>query len=539
MMEALKIIVTNHSALQKKYKSQTEKVLSLLKKLIAADKKKGIDTSVINLDDMTEMKKVNGRAVTNPSNEKQNVTAVQKIFDRLNPDYLVLFGSADIIPFIRIKNPVYNRFEDSSDVDDDGNTTEKDREDGEYILSDLPYTCDIPFTKDYEKYTSTNQGMVFRVVGRIPDIIGESNIPYITKVVKHAIDWKTKQRSAGRGFALSTDDWSSVTSASIKSLFGNKFDLLISKGNPGPVLKFNLIKSDIHLINCHGGPGNDFFSNSQDGTAISSNQLDKQIKKGTIGAAECCFGAQLYFDPQQNLPMASNYLEEGATGFLGSSTTSYGASNVDAEPYDADIMTKYFLKYILQGRSTGSALQQARIDFKRDAFSLEDGLDILMSYKTLIQFYLLGDPSIHYVKKKVQTEAGLPKGISNRRKAAAKRSSQIIIPQITTRKIAKSLNPTPRKLADILLDYNMEGSKVQTIQVTATAPAMASINISGKRRKSLIASEMKPKSKTFTQHVVFKKKETKMDGKKNKEYRVLFITQLPGQIMKTKYLVSK
>ncbi len=538
-MEATKIIVTNRSALQKKYKTNTTKVLALLKKLITADSKKGIDTSVIFVDVAADMKKVQGRVVTNPGNEKQNVTAVQKIFDAINPEYLVLFGSADIIPFIRIKNPVYNRFEDSFDSDGDGNTTEKDREDGEYILSDLPYACDIPFTKEYKDYISTDHGTVFRVVGRIPDIIGEANLPYITKVVKHAAEWKAKTSSTGRGFALSTDDWSSVTRSAIKSLFGNKFDLYISKGVPGTTLKFNLLRSDIHLINCHGGPGDDYFSNSQGGTAISSNQLDRKVKKGTLVAAECCFGAQLYFDPGQNLPMASNYLEEGATGFLGSSTTSYGASNTDESPYDADIITKSFLKYVLNGRSTGAALQQSRIDFKRDVFSNEEGLDILMSYKTLIQFYLLGDPSIHYVKKKVQEAAGLPQGIKARRLGAAKRANQIIVPHMKTKKIAKSVKSTPPKVCDMLVDFDMEGSRVQTIQVTTTIPGLTLQSIAGKGRKSLTASEKKPKSKTFTQHVVFKKKETKMDGKKNNEYRVLFITQIPGQSMKTKYLVSK
>lgn len=537
-MEAIKIIVTNRSAIENKYGRDAGKVIKLLDGIIDADKKREIGTSVIFVDKTADMKKVKGKAVKDHTNEEQNVTAVQNIFKSANPDYLLIFGSADIIPLIAIKNPVYKEFADEDDEDEDGDNTELDPEDGKYILSDLPYACDVPFTKGYKRYMSGKHAI--RVVGRLPDIIDNPSLPYFKKIVKHASGWKSKQEQTENAFVLSTNDWSKISRATAKSLFGNKFNMHISR-NQNSKEDHKLKNYDLHLINCHGDVESPAFFNSQSGFALTSKQLNRKIKKGSVVAAECCFGAELFWDPQIDLAMASNYLEEGAYAFMGSTTTSYGATNKDNEPFDADIITRYFLKYVLEGRSTGSALQQARIDFKRDVFSTTGGADVLPSYKTLLQFYLIGDPSIHYIRKNNAEEAPVPKGIKKRRKASSVRAERLVTPRVTAKKVGKPVREVPQNLEKLLDKYGMKNAKVQTFQSTAITPAPALIETKGSivstSSKRLAAKATLPSSKKITQKVAVKK--TRIKGSNIKIAKLLFVTQENGKTVKVKYVESK
>lgn len=535
-MEARKIIATNRSALKKKYRGKASQVIKLLDDIIAADKERDIDTSVIFVDDAAAMRKVKGRAVKDPANEEQNVKAVQKIFAGAKPDYLLIFGSSDIIPLIRIKNPVYKQFTDEEDADGDGDVTELDEEDGKYIDSDLPYACNVPFTRNYKAYMSGRKPI--RVIGRLPDIVDKPSVRYVEKVVKHATGWKPNEEQDGNAFVLSTNDWSKISRATAKSLFGKKFDIFISKDEKGTD-NVDLEKYHLHLINCHGTNASAAYWNSQNGIAIKSRQLNGHIKKGSIVAAECCFGAQLFWDKNEALAMASNYLEEGAYGFMGSTTTSYGATNQHDEPFDADIMTRYFLKYILEGRSAGSALQQARIDFKRDVFSIVRGADVLPSYKTLLQFYLLGDPSIHYIRKAtaVAEAAPVPKGIKRRRAASTAKAKRVNPPRVTVKKIGKPVKEVSPKLKNLLREFGMASTPVQKFECTATKTAApAALKTTSRKKRS--AKAAKSTQKKTVQKVAMKK--TKPHGKEgNPIIKILFVTEKAGQPTKVKYIESK
>jgi hypothetical protein len=108
-------------------------------------------------------------------------------------------------------------------------------------------------------------------------------------------------------------------------------------------------------------------------------------------AAECCYGAQLY-DPADTLGqpgICSAYLLDGAYGFFGSTTIAYGPSAGNGQ---ADLVCQFFLDAVLKGASLGRAALEARQRFAA-LYSHLDPIDL----KTLVQFYLLGDPSIHPV----------------------------------------------------------------------------------------------------------------------------------------------
>ena len=117
-----KILITNVPALQAKYGAGFPKIQTAIKALIAADKKRGIATVLFDVADAVAMKKVKGKAVTQPASAKQNKAAVDAIYRALAPDYLVLLGSIDIIPHQDLKNPVTDPDYGDADKDAPGDT---------------------------------------------------------------------------------------------------------------------------------------------------------------------------------------------------------------------------------------------------------------------------------------------------------------------------------------------------------------------------------------------------------------------------------
>ena len=59
-----------------------------LKRLIAADKRRDIRTRIVALDSKTAMKRLRGRAVTDPTDPEQNKKAIDAVFRSLVPEYL-------------------------------------------------------------------------------------------------------------------------------------------------------------------------------------------------------------------------------------------------------------------------------------------------------------------------------------------------------------------------------------------------------------------------------------------------------------------
>ena len=75
-----KIIVTNLTALKKKYLDQVFQIQAALTPILAADKAQNINTTVIYIDDAAQMRVAGGVAVTDPANEQQN----KALYRRLN-----------------------------------------------------------------------------------------------------------------------------------------------------------------------------------------------------------------------------------------------------------------------------------------------------------------------------------------------------------------------------------------------------------------------------------------------------------------------
>jgi len=368
-----KVIVTNVSQLRAKYGAKFRTVAAAAKHLMAADAKRGLTTRWVALDSTATMKRLKGHAVTVPSSQQQNKAAVDAVARALTPDYVLILGSVDVVPHQDLRNPVY-----SPGNDDDP-----------YASGDLPYSCEQPYSRRVEDFRGPT-----RVVGRLPDLTGTGDAGYLSGLLKVAANYTGLTR---KGFAsylgMSADAWKGSTEMSVSTVFGSSKDLQLVPPR-GARWSPTLLERRSHFINCHGAPADTrFYGQRGDNYPVAHDAalIDGKLTPGTVVAAECCYGAEL-FDPKRARGQAgicNTYLKSKAWGFFGSSTIAYGPATGNGS---ADLICQYFLEAVLAGSSLGRAALEARQRFVRSA-SVLDPTDL----KTLAQFSLMGDPSIHPV----------------------------------------------------------------------------------------------------------------------------------------------
>src|ERR1700761_2686477 len=147
MPTTLKLIVSCKGPLTLKYgAANVQQVDALLAKLATADKAKNLTTKIVYIDDPASAAKA-GISVYPSTTEKDCKDAVDALYAKLKPDYILLFGAQDIVPFVTLVNPA---------SDDDAT-----------VPSDLPYACDAPYSTQAQDFTGPS-----RVVGRLPDVPG-------------------------------------------------------------------------------------------------------------------------------------------------------------------------------------------------------------------------------------------------------------------------------------------------------------------------------------------------------------------------------
>jgi hypothetical protein len=368
-----KVIFTNMSALRQKYQSGIGRIEKAIARLIAADAKRGLATRLIAIDSPADMAAVQGEAVADPKDQRAVKRAVDAVYGASAPDYLMILGAPDIVPHQELRNPVY-----SPGGDDD-----------KAVPSDIPYACETPYSKRPEDFVGPT-----RVVGRLPDLVGTRDPAYLVSLLGTAARHKARPRSDyQKYFSVSAEVWKGSTALSLTRIFGDSAAMATSPPR-GPNWTPTELARRIHFINCHGSPEDpNFYGQSGNSfpVAHTAKKLVKRIMNGTVIAAECCYGAQLY-DPAEadhEPGICSTYLADGAYGFFGSSTISYGPSEGNGQ---ADLICRYFIDETLDGGSLGEAALKARHRFAQ-AYTHLDPTDL----KTMIQFHLLGDPSVHAV----------------------------------------------------------------------------------------------------------------------------------------------
>lgn len=516
-----KVIVTNMKALKQKYGPEGLKAIqSALKDLIAEDKKRGLTTSLVALDDATAMKKLKATAVKKADSPRENKKAIDGVYRALVPDYLMILGAIDVVPHQDLKNPLFS--------------TDPEGDDEEFAYGDLPYACDAPYSREIQDFTGPS-----RVVSRLPDLTGDQGDPkYLLGLLETAKEWKSLPRSEyQRCLGISTEKWRDSTSESMINIFSTDKDLQTSP-KKGFKWKPDLINRRVHFINCHGGPTfPDFLgqSSTDDDDMPTSHSAafiaqHGNIVEGTVVAAECCFGAQLY-DPAiadgKQMGMSNTYLDKKAYGFFGSTTTAYGPFSGNDQ---ADLICQYFLQRVLAGASLGRAALEARQRFVEKASPLSP-----TNQKTLAQFNLYGDPSIVPVdvstsklaavgSKVISLTTGV-KSIGTRGKAAAAaakaaqkagavarserretlRAKGALLAQMQP-PMRKSEAGPPKSVAaslkKLMSQLNCESRAAISYEVEA-APAPAARMVRGAMAKGIIKAAAAKKQSTTAYHIMF------------------------------------
>ena len=371
-MIKLKLIITSKANLTLKYGSQFTAVKQLFTKLIAADKKNKLTTKVIYIDDAASTKPF-GISSVKKLKEKECKDFVDALYKKQNPAYIVIFGAQDVFPFQELTNNVYKP------GDDDDQT----------VPSDLPYACDSPYSKKISGFVNP-----VRVVGRIPDIPGATDISYLKLLFNNIIVQKPKPLADyEKYFAVTALVWENSTQQSINNIFGNYTGLLNSPPAMGGYSKKQLSPLS-HFYNCHGGLLDTNYYGQKGAAypiALKAKNLTNKISYGTVVAAECCYGVQLMDPVTDGFSIASNYLQNNALSFMGSSTIAYGPAKGQGL---ADLICQYFMINVHAGASAGRALLEARQKFLNTCGPYLDPYEL----KTLAQFYILGDPSLQLVE---------------------------------------------------------------------------------------------------------------------------------------------
>jgi hypothetical protein len=363
-----KILITNRAALVAKYGTAGLKAIELgVKALAVADARRGFATSLIFLDGAA----LGRAAVGDAADPAEAKAAVDAVATKHRPEYLVILGSHDVVPYQDLKNKLHDPADPDSDPD-------------RFAGSDLPYACEAAYSQDATKFLGPT-----RVVGRIPDLTGATTPTYLLARLKASAAATPRPRPDSCS-AVSAKVWVKSTKMSVRNIMG-AVPVVLTSPTAGPTFSTKQLGQKVHFVNCHGNESDHTFSGEFPdevyATAMDARKL-KGVGAGTVAAFECCFGAELY-DPR-GLPamsIANTYLAKGAAGLVAATNIAYGPADANG---NADIICQLFIEQVLRGASLGRAMLEARLAYVRQQ-SVVDPYD----EKTLAQFVLLGDPSLH------------------------------------------------------------------------------------------------------------------------------------------------
>lgn len=385
-MATVKLSITSQRRLDRKYDAAGRRAIAAaLRAWIAADKTRGIRTIHVAIDDAAAMKPFKVAPVRGSLTPNKVKKALDALVARLAPEYVVLFGADDVVPHFRVANPSHS----ATDGDDD---TE--------VLTDNPYAC----SRQFRSGRRSSYLVPDRVVGRIPDLPGSSDAGWITNYLQHAAGWTSRPASVyDADLLLANEAWRKGGEDSVTYLGRRTKQLLLAPPtNPSTPQLLARRGALLHMIKCHGGDHDSWFYGDGHGrqpAALKSPMLVGATMPDTVVGAMCCYGGKV-FDPNAPVvahpgepPIPMVYLRQGAHGYLGSTTIAWVGPSV---MMCADWVVTAFLKDVLSGASLGRAALGAKQDFLR--WAQQEGQDPdTADEKTLLQFVLLGDPSIHPV----------------------------------------------------------------------------------------------------------------------------------------------
>lgn len=400
--QSIKLSVTVKSHLEHKYDDAAlKKINRAVKAWIAADLNRGIQTVHVHVDDATEMNALGEEPVSGEATPEEIRQAINKLWNKLTPapDYLVLFGAHDIVPMFEVANPSY---------------LWEDEDNDKTVLTDNPYAWSGAFSKDDQN----SYLVVDRVIGRIPDMVSKpgdtssnGDPAWFTDYLETATKWESKPDSFYyQPYIICTEEAKHAGRKCVQKAFPTpNLPLLTCPPESDDSIRRQQLLSPLHMIKCHGNKkegkflGFDEFDEDHDksNVAMTSETLRQlqRLEASTLVGAMCCYGAQVFSpaDPKARSPgewpIASTYLREGALGFVGSTKKAWvGLDKMNA----ADWIVTDYLRRVLDGASIGRAFLESKQD--NPGYEYEHGRVLgPEEQKTVVEYILLGDPSIHPV----------------------------------------------------------------------------------------------------------------------------------------------
>jgi hypothetical protein len=161
----------------------------------------------------------------------------------------------------------------------------------------------------------------------------------------------------------------------------------------------NAVELDARFLYCnlHGFSGDPAWKGYDDVgrrfvTALSADSFSSDFIAGSFIYTEACYGLQTAGrTPASSCALAA--LAAGAAAVVGATGLAFGSlpPGGPANLIDADALARGFFQAALGPNATaGGCLQQARDAFRSSASGLDS-----FARKTLLQFQLLGDPTLY------------------------------------------------------------------------------------------------------------------------------------------------
>jgi hypothetical protein len=547
-MQSVKLSVTCRAALETRYDAKAMKRIDeAIARWIAADAARGIRTVHLALDDTAAMKPWKVKAVPNRPTARQVKRALDALVARLSPDYIVLVGSGDVIPHFEVPNPSLNEADGDTDP---------------LVPTDNPYASSQPFDGRKRKSYLVPD----RVVGRIPDLPGSDDPRWLTDYLGVATKWVSRPaRAYAKDLMVCCDSWRDSGKECARYISRDVSALMISPpaGTTSRTVR-GRHAARLQMIKVHGAELDSGFY-GQKGNAypevLRSSALLRRTKRTTVVGAMCCYGASV-FDPDDEAavnpgeaPIPSVFLRQGAYGFLGSTCTAWVGPDT---MMCADWIVATFLKSVLAGASIGRATLEAKQDFVRWNEQQGDVLDTAEE-KTLLQFVLLGDPSIHPVVAAAPAAlatASMLGAAPQRSIAVARKQRRALRHELgavlrggipVRRTVSKEVPPDVRAVASRLADeagaefkFRMSAPRVQKVSGAIARPEYSPVAARGAARAmSVVAGARGTATVERTSYQYYWTARHRTQGAPVEEIRLVSVqADAQGNVMRTRLMVS-
>jgi hypothetical protein len=283
---------------------------------------------------------------------------------------LLILGGGNVVPFFQVANPVTNRALDPDP----------------WVYTDNPYGQTGPFDLGRSLEPSLPVG---RICTGASDPAGAFCALIDNLIANH------NTRPIRAGYVEVTNRVWQDASASVASALAGAGRVLVCPDDRVTAVNASVLDCKYLYCNLHGFQNDPGWKGSDPVrgyvTALSPDSFSAQFVAGTFVYTDACYGLRTDGRPTTG-SCALTLLARGAAAVVGATGLAYGtAPGAPLNLIDADALTRGFFNTALGGGTVGSCLKQARLNFLGS--SSPAAADVYQQ-KTLLQFQLLGDPTL-------------------------------------------------------------------------------------------------------------------------------------------------